>query len=904
MKNVWGDCKLTIVFLLFSFSSYAQPQQNFTGGTGSIPDNNTWTLFPCNVSGLNQSPIDTGWGFERITLSITHTWDADLEVWLQSPDGTEVLLFSGVGGSGDNFTFTSFRNTATTSIASGSAPFTGTYRPMGDLGMFNNGQGGNGIWYLKVRDDYAQDTGVVTSWSVRFSTTPALPPPPMSSNLPIIFINTNGQSIPDNPKISADFKIVDNGSGNRNYSNDSVFAYQGNIGIELRGSSSGSAPKKSYGFETWNSLNVPMDTSLLGMAVESDWCLLANYYDKTLMHNVLSYKLANETGHYAPHTRYCEVFLNGQYQGNYVLCEKIKRDKNRVDISKLEQDDTNGNNLTGGYILKIDKFTGSGGDGFYSNYPSANSIGDAIYFQYEYPSQQNIQQQQKDYIQKYVDSFETALFGVNFQNPVTGFRKFASEKSFMDYMFVNEISKNVDGYRLSTYFNKDKESKGGKIHMGPVWDYDITYMNADYCEAYIDTGWAYNLAYVCPGNANTAWWERLRQDTLYNQHVYCRWKYFRENIFNTDTLLAYVDSTASYIDESQQRNFTTWVELGVATWPEPQPLPQTYHDEILRLKSWIINRMYWLDNRFYSLAHYNLTPSLGNDTAICAGNYIRLDAGDYDAYQWNTADSTEIVNAHQAGNYRVIVYDDFKCVGADSIQVNVHALPTPYLGTDTSICAGNSVALDAGNFIQYLWNDNSVINSLSVNQTGNYWVQVTDSNNCKVRDTVSVIVHSLPDASFTSTATTIYDYNFFASNQNGVSYQWNFGDGNSSTQKNPSHTFNNTGTYYVSLMVIDSFGCLQSFTDTISIIGSSIQTITDEGIFIYPNPSKEKLTVQSSQLTINSTRISDVVGKVYSLKSMVYASKTSIDVSSLSSGVYILELKAEDKTITKKFVKE
>lgn len=347
MKNVWVSVKLCFVLLLFSFLSNAQPQQNFTGGTGSIPDNNTWTLFPCNVSGLNQSPIDTAWGFERITLSITHTWDADLEVWLQSPDGTEVLLFNGVGGNGHNFTFTSFRNTAANSIVTGTAPFTGNYRPIGDLGMFNNGQVGNGIWYLKVRDNYAQDTGVVTNWSIRFTTTPAIPAPPISSNLPLILINTNGQSIPDDPKISAGFKIIDNGNGNRNYSTDTVFAYQGNIGIELRGSSSGSAPKKSYGFETWDTLNLPMDTSLLGMAVESDWCLLANYYDKTLMHNVLSYKLANETGHFAPHTRYCEVFLNGQYQGNYVLCEKIKRDKNRVDISKLEADDTAGNNLTG-----------------------------------------------------------------------------------------------------------------------------------------------------------------------------------------------------------------------------------------------------------------------------------------------------------------------------------------------------------------------------------------------------------------------------------------------------------------------------------------------------------------------------------------------------------------------------
>ena len=105
-------------------------------------------------------------------------------------------------------------------------------------------------------------------------------------------------------------------------------------------------------------------------------------------------------------------------------------------------------------------------------------------------------------------------------------------------------------------------------------------------------------------------------------------------------------------------------------------------------------------------------------------------------------------------------------------------------------------------------------------------------------------------------------------------------------------------------MVIDSFGCLQSFTDTISIIGSSIQTITDEGIFIYPNPAHEQLVVGSRQLALSSVRILDIIGMTCSFQSSIINHQLSIDISSLISGVYFIELKAADKTITRKFVKQ
>ena len=88
-------------------------------------------------------------------------------------------------------------------------------------------------------------------------------------------------------------------------------------------------------------------------------------------------------GNYCSRTVYCELVINGDYQGVYILMEKIKRDKNRVDIADLDSDDLNGDSLTGGYIVKIDKFTGSGGSNWQSNFP--NLGGGSTFIQYHYP---------------------------------------------------------------------------------------------------------------------------------------------------------------------------------------------------------------------------------------------------------------------------------------------------------------------------------------------------------------------------------------------------------------------------------------------------------------------------------------------------------------------------------------
>lgn len=417
-----------------------------------------------------------------------------------------------------------------------------------------------------------------------------------SSDLPIVVINTGGRTIPDDPKIDAYMGIINHPGGRRNTLGDAYDDYHNKIGIELRGSSSQTFPQKQYSIESRDVNNMEKDTVVMGMPEENAWILYAPYNDKTCMRNVLSYAIANRTGHYASRTRYCELVLNGQYQGIYVMMEKIKRDAARVNIKKIDPVDTTGNKLTGGYIFKIDKPTGTGGnDGWDSRFRSSGNK--VIRFLYESPTSDDIHPKQATYLQAYVDSAETALNSATFTNPATGYAKYIDVNSFIDYFLLNEVSKNVDGLRLSTFLYKNRRSEGGKLVAGPAWDYNLAWWNADYCNGDLETGWAYNFNSVCRSDANHVpfWWARLLQDPAFTAALKCRYTALRRTTLHLDTLNAFVDANAARLNEAQARHFQAWPILGTYTWPNPSPIPGSYAGEITALKRWLRLRLAWLD---------------------------------------------------------------------------------------------------------------------------------------------------------------------------------------------------------------------------------------------------------------------------------------------------------------------
>ena len=424
----------------------------------------------------------------------------------------------------------------------------------------------------------------VPSWFVE-------PASAIDSNLPLILINTQGQTILDGSKITAKMSLINNSTGINNV-NDTIFEYNGFIGIDTRGSSSLMFDKKSFNVETRDATGANLNVSLIGLPTENDWVLYAPYSDKTLMRNVLVYNLGNLTGRWSPHTRFCELYVNSEYRGVYVLMEKIKRDKNRVNIASLKPEDISGDQLSGGYILKIDR-PDSGA--WISPYKARNDIQD-VPISYVDPKFEDLVPQQRTYIKDYVTGFENALRGVNYKDPNIGYRAYVNMQSFVDYYILNEICRNLDAYRLSTFFYKDKDSKGGKITMGPFWDYDISLGNADFFNAGSTIGWVVDGL----GNGDQYgipfWWDKLNTDPYFKSELKKRWNELRSDKFSNLNINKSIDSCSVLLTNAEQRNFQKFNILNTYVWPNNY-IGGTYANEVIYLKNWIKNRFTWMDSQ-------------------------------------------------------------------------------------------------------------------------------------------------------------------------------------------------------------------------------------------------------------------------------------------------------------------
>ena len=413
------------------------------------------------------------------------------------------------------------------------------------------------------------------------------------SYLPLVIIHTRGAYIQTDVKVMVDMGIIYNGPGNLNYPTDPFNDYDGKVGIEYRGSSSLGFPKKNFGFETWTLQGADTTCPLLGLPAENDWVLHGPYSDKSLMRNFLAYHLFGGMGYYAPRTRLCELYLDDQHQGVYWLIEKIKRDEERVNISQLNPEDIAGDQLTGGYIVKIDRSATDYSDGWFSPYRGTGTSGEGPYFAFHYPSRTEIVPEQAAYIHNRITAFETALKSNGYRDPVTGYHSYIDVPSFISYFILVELSKNTDGYRLSTFLHKDRDSKDPLIYMGPVWDYDLAFGNADYYEAFRTYGWNYSVA--SDGWGTPFWWSRLLSDPYFANLLNCYWHSLRQGLLSDDSLTELIDSTVNAIGPAIDRNFEQWPIHGQYVWPNPY-VGNTFEQDISYMKNWILARAAWLDD--------------------------------------------------------------------------------------------------------------------------------------------------------------------------------------------------------------------------------------------------------------------------------------------------------------------
>ncbi|MCX6302463.1 MAG: CotH kinase family protein, partial [Bacteroidia bacterium] len=400
------------------------------------------------------------------------------------------------------------------------------------------------------------------------------------SNLPIIIINTDGAEIVDDPRIKATMKIIYRGKGQRNYVTDQNTAayldYSGKIDIEIRGSSSQYSYKKQYGFSTKLADGVTNNNvKLLGMPAENDWILNGMIFDSALVRDYLCFNLSRQIGEYASRTAYCEVVINGNYRGLYMLEEKIKADDNRVDVYKITVNDNYMPEVTGGYIIKADKTTG--GDPVAWKMYAWN--GGTVDFIHEFPDPETVTELQSNYIKRQYNLLESAVTSGDY-SPATGVPSLIDMPSFIDYMIISELSSNADSYQFSTYFHKDRN---GKIRSGPVWDSDLTFNNDLHIWGYDRS--KYNVWQFSNGdNEGPKFW----RDMFYNNKFRCylskRWNelILPGQPLNLTSINNLIDSTVASISEAIFRENIKWNNV------------KDHQKRIAEIKSFLEKRIPWI----------------------------------------------------------------------------------------------------------------------------------------------------------------------------------------------------------------------------------------------------------------------------------------------------------------------
>lgn len=421
-----------------------------------------------------------------------------------------------------------------------------------------------------------------------------------TSNLPLIFIGTFGRDITDDVKYPAWMMAWHTNEGRASLLG--TPQWEGRIGVEYRGSSSRRAPKSSFGIEcvdetTGDDAKAP----LLGLPADSDWVLYAPYSDKTLMRDVVAYDLWEDMGHYSVRRRFVEVFLTRHiqpvtmrdYQGVYVLLEKIKQGKQRVNIAKLTTADTNEPAITGGYILKRDRLDAND-NGFNTSWGMSLGI--------EYPKGDRLAPAQAQYIRRWMNEFEASLSDRNLTHPERGYRQYLDVPTAVDYFWIVEMSKTIDGYTLSVFMHKDRE---GKLCLSPIWDRNLSFGNVNYQDGDNPHGW-----YWAAVGGRDLWYGRLFRDPDFDQAVTDRWGGLRRQLFATSNLLARVDAYVALLDEAQKREFARWPRLGVHVWPnsDEDARNRTYEETVNYMKRWMARRMEWLDQQFLPAPRFNPRP--------------------------------------------------------------------------------------------------------------------------------------------------------------------------------------------------------------------------------------------------------------------------------------------------------
>ncbi len=378
------------------------------------------------------------------------------------------------------------------------------------------------------------------------------------SGIAALYISTDGKPITSK-------EVYVNGTI-RLVSNFTEVVFDGKMDIKGRGNSTWyDMPKKPY------KIKLDKKAPLLGMPENKSWVLLANYADKTLMRNEMAFILSRSIGReFTTQSRYVEVFLNGNYEGNYQLAQQVKEGKGQVDVED------------GGYLIEQDLFANGEPTYFYT--------GKGMPFVIKYPDDDKVTKAQKDYISAHFQKAEDALFSVTFADPVNGYRKYIDVDTYVDYYIINEVIGNPDVFR-STYMFKKKGDD--KIYTGPVWDFDKA-ANNDNRPGDQTSGLMLDAAFE-----PKLWVRRMMEDQTFRQRIRSRWNELKPKI---KALSANIDPLAKKLAVSQAVNFKRWDIIGRQSYIEVYVWP-TYEAEVAYLKKFLDTHITWLDTKFNSATY-------------------------------------------------------------------------------------------------------------------------------------------------------------------------------------------------------------------------------------------------------------------------------------------------------------
>ena len=302
----------------------------------------------------------------------------------------------------------------------------------------------------------------------------------------------------------------------------------------------------------------------------------------------------------------------------------------------------------------------------------------------------------------------------------------------------------------------------------------------------------------------------------------------------------------------------------------------------------------------------NPTVNLGNDTTVCEGTTLTLDAGNPGLdFLWNDASTNQTLDVTASGTYYVTVTDS-TCSTTDSITVTMHSLPVVDLGGDIAICEGDTLTLDAGNAgADFLWSDNSTLQTLAVVDEGTYFVTVDDGT-CAAADTVTVSFITAPSADSIEFNAEDCTFDFSVANaENATNYDWDFGDGTATVSgATVSHTFAASGSYDVTVTMINDCDDTTVLSKTVmcTAVGIGNITVGKDALKLYPNPTSDQITIENtSNLAMEYITVFNVLGQAVYQNTAQSAVKHQMNVSKMASGLYTVRIKTNQGFIVRKF---